>query len=105
MGGRTDFAAQQAGLSLDRKISLANFSSRASLITRAESSSCLQGAQNGLESTEDCRSAVRHGNQQLCESHPQVICGQSFTSFYAGGRPATCPDKGLVETGVHLCGI
>jgi hypothetical protein len=69
----------KAGHALDRKISLANFSSHGSLIRRAESSSCLQGEPNGLESTEDRRSAVRHGNQHVCERHPQVICGKSFT--------------------------
>src|ERR1700749_2269902 len=87
------------------KISLANFSSRATLIARAESSSGFKESQNGLENTEDRRSAVRHGDQHVCGRDPQVICGH-FTYFDAGGPPSPrVPAKGHARGGVHLRGI
>jgi hypothetical protein len=62
-----------------QKNSLANFSSRGSLLGRAEvlplqpnSFPVTKESQNGLESTKDRRSAVRHGNQHVCERNPQV---------------------------------
>src|ERR1700759_2964828 len=58
---------------LRTKILLANFSSADSLTTRAEVVPVCKESQNGLESTEDRRSAVRHGDQHVCERDPQVI--------------------------------
>src|SRR5690348_3514031 len=54
------------------KISLANFSSEDSLTGRAEVVPVCKESRNGLENTEDRRSAVRHGNQHVCERDPQV---------------------------------
>jgi hypothetical protein len=38
-------------------------------------------SQNGMESPEDRRSALWHGNQHVCERHPQV--SRSAISRYA----------------------
>jgi hypothetical protein len=43
-------------------------------------------SQNGLESTEDRRSAGRHGNQHVCVRRPQVS-GRDSITFNAGGPP------------------
>jgi hypothetical protein len=55
-----------------RKISLANFSFVTSLYGRAEFVRFNKESQNGLESTEDRRSAGRHGNQHVCVRRPQI---------------------------------
>jgi hypothetical protein len=36
---------------------------------------------NGLEDTEDRRSAGRHGNQYVCVRGPQVISGREASRF------------------------
>ena len=45
-----------------------------------------KGEPNGLESTENRRSAGRHGNQHVCVRRPQVG-GPSLSRFDAGGSP------------------
>src|SRR5687768_9107954 len=45
-----------------------------------------KGAPNGLESTENRRSAGRDGNQHVCVRRPQVIGSDRF-SFSAGEPP------------------
>jgi hypothetical protein len=54
------------------KISLANFSFRATLEARVEFVPLLKESQNGLESPKNRRSAGRHGNQHVCLCRPQV---------------------------------
>ena len=46
----------------------------------------LKESQNGLESTEDRRSAGRHGNQHVCLRRPQVSGRDSFILDQGGPR-------------------
>jgi hypothetical protein len=62
-----------------QKIPLANFLIRTSLSGgRSSSGFTLRRAKNGLESTEDRRSAGWHGNQHVCLRRPQVSGRNSF---------------------------
>jgi hypothetical protein len=64
------FAAQHGFLG---KISLANFCARSNLaLGRRRPEISKMESQNGLESPQDRRSALRHGNQHVCERHPQI---------------------------------
>jgi hypothetical protein len=75
-------ATQQGPHASLQKISLANFPSRDNLSERAEIDPLYKESHNGLESTEDRRSAVRHGNQHVCERCPQVILGAQLRIFH-----------------------
>ena len=60
------------GQNLRQKISLANFLIRSTLSPRAEFVRYQKERQNGLEITENRRSAGRHGNQHVCVRCPEV---------------------------------
>ncbi|MGY4597833.1 hypothetical protein ACVWXL_005579 [Bradyrhizobium sp. GM22.5] len=88
---RQQFFAPQHGFL--GKISLANFSTRTNLrVGRIRPNSRKWRAENGLESPEDRRSALWHGNQHVCERHPQVSGGEF--AFCAGGSFGhdACPE-------------
>ena len=55
-------------------------------ICQGESRPVQKGELNGLESTQDRRSAGRHGNQHVCVRRPQVS-GGDLSRFDAGGSP------------------
>jgi hypothetical protein len=61
-----------------KKISLANFRFRITLSAGRNSSGITRSAKDGLEDTEDRRSAGRHGNQHVRVRRPQVSGWDSF---------------------------
>src|SRR5450631_4216363 len=65
---------------------------------RVEFVPLLKESQNGLESTEDRRSAGRHGNQYVCLRRPQVGDRRSarfYRSDAGSGRALRDPQTGL----------
>ena len=81
-----------------KKISLANFSIRTSLVCRAEVVRFQKGEPNGLESTKNRRSAGWHGNQHVYVRDPQVS-GERLASRLAqvDTRAWHVPDRGAVS--------
>jgi len=73
------FALQHKPRELRIKISLANFSFRITLSTEGGIRPIRKGAKNGLENSENRRSAGWHGNQHVCVRRPQVSGSDIFT--------------------------
>src|ERR1700722_1964754 len=74
------FAMQHGNIRVhDKRFHWANFSIPTSLSPRAKFAPVNKESHNGLEDTQDRRSAGRHGNQHVCVRRPQVSGREAFT--------------------------